>query len=37
MNLKYVGILLYKVCEGDIICYAVFISACGREIKETRI
>ena len=32
MNLKLADILLYKVCEGDIICYPAFTSACAREI-----
>ena len=28
LNLKLADILLYKVCEGDIICYPGFTSAC---------
>ena len=28
LNLKFADILLYKVCEGDIICYPAFTSAC---------
>lgn len=32
MNLKLADILLYKVCEGDIICYPGFTSACINEI-----
>ena len=32
LNLKLSDILLYKVCEGDIICYPGFTSACKNEI-----
>ena len=28
LNLKLADILLYKVCEGDVICYPGFTSAC---------
>ena len=31
LNLKLADILLYKVCEGEIICYPGFTSVCIRE------
>ena len=37
INLKFADILLYKVCEGEIICYPGFTSASYREIFTTDI
>ena len=32
ITMKFTDILLYKVCEGEIICYPGFTSACYRKI-----
>ena len=36
LNLKLADILLYKVCEGDIICYPGFTSACTSAITPDK-
>ena len=36
LSLKFADILLYKVCEGDIICYPGFTSTCISEITPDK-
>ena len=36
LNLKLADILLYKVCEGNVICYPGFTSACISEITPDK-
>ena len=36
LNLKLADMLLYKVCEGDIICYPGFTSACTSAITSDK-
>ena len=37
LNMKFADILLYKVCNGDIICYPGFTSACISAITPDKL